>query len=455
MFVLPVVLMTHACRLPGGALTLALAILAMLPRAIWISPTPTDAFLEIAATTLVSAFALWAMECQARQRTLHEEAELRLDAIGAVTAIVSQSLEQEQILDAALAKVLEVTYADAGLIYALDGATQRLRLVACRGLPAESAAAVTQLQAGDAIYDRVAQSAEALVEDIPEGLPALRREGLQTEVITPLTSRNRVQGVLVLATRLPRAFTRQEHELLAAIGGAIGVAVENAQLYASIRAYARQVIRIQEDERARIARELHDETIQMLIAISRRLELLSAMLDGLSTDARQAITALQALIRDTQRGLRRVAQGLHPPALEHLGLVPATRGLVNGLKEEGLEARLEVSGETRRLAQERELALFRIAQEALTNVQRHAGASRVIVRLDYCPDRLRMTVRDDGCGFSMPQGMSGFVTAGRLGLTSMDERARSLGGTLNIESAPGRGTLVTVDVPDSRPSTSL
>jgi signal transduction histidine kinase len=449
-FVIPVVLMTHAFRLRGGAITLVLAVLAMLPRSIWVSPYPTDALVETAVTTVVGVFALLVMEAQARQRALCKQAASRLNAIRAVTAIVNRSLDLEKILDAALARVLGVTHLDAGLIYSLDRATHDLCPIACRGLSAEAAVAVTRIRPDDRVYSSLIQSGDVLVvEDVSHSLAAFRLEGLPSHVVVPLTSKSQLQGMLVLASRSSHTFAQAERDLLAAIGSAIGVAVENAQLYASIRAYARQMIQIQEDERARIARELHDETIQMLIVISRRLELLAGSPEGLSEDTRQALAPLQELIRDTQRGLRRFAQGLRPSALDHLGLVPAMRGLIGNLIEEGMTAELEVTGETRRLAQEQELALFRIAQEALTNTRRHAGALRATVELAYHADSVRLTVRDNGCGFEVPQRMDAFVSAGKLGLTSMDERARSLGGTLAVQSTPGEGTTIAAEIPRS------
>jgi signal transduction histidine kinase len=134
--------------------------------------------------------------------------------------------------------------------------------------------------------------------------------------------------------------------------------------------------------------------------------------------------------------------------LDHLGLVAATRGLAHDLaKEEGTEIDLIVTGETRRLAPEEELALFRIAQEALSNARRHARASRVVVRLAFHPDRMQMTIEDNGCGFSIPTRIDDLLSTGKLGLVGMDERARSLGGRVIIHSEPGHGTMVTVDIP--------
>ena len=201
-------------------------------------------------------------------------------------------------------------------------------------------------------------------------------------------------------------------------------------------------------ERERIARELHDETVQMLIVISRRLELLAALSQDLPPDAQQMLASLQELIRNTREGVRRFAQGLRPPALDHLGLVAAIRGLVNDLtKKDEIETELCVLGESRRLTPEEELALFRIAQEALNNARRHAEASWVVVQIEFYSDKIRMLINDNGHGFDAPEKLDDHVSTRKLGLIGMHERVRNLGGTLAINSKPGQGTVVAVDVP--------
>ena len=447
-FVLPIAVATSAFRQRGGALTLVLAVLIMLPRAIWVSPSPADALVETVAAAVVGYLVIWMIEAQAREKALRQKAVSRLSAVNAVTTIVARSLELEQILKAALDKVLEVVGVEAGLIFSLDRGSRELLLVAHRGVSEGSATALGRLKPGEGTCGRVAHSGELVVlQDSSQDPPAVRREGLRTQVVVPLKSRDRVEGVLVVATRLRRPFLPEELELLTTIGSEIGVAMENARLYKSMRFYVREISRAQEDERQRIARELHDETIQMLIVLSRRLEALMTS-EPLSEAARQRLGSLQGLIRDISGGMRRFVRDLRPPTLDHLGLVAAARGAAGDLTEgDEIETELRVTGEERRLMIEEELALFRITQEALNNVRRHAGASRVVVQLEFCSDKVRIIVDDNGRGFNVPERMDDLVSTGRLGLIGMHERARTLGGTLTIQSEPGRGTVVTVEVP--------
>jgi signal transduction histidine kinase len=226
------------------------------------------------------------------------------------------------------------------------------------------------------------------------------------------------------------------------------IAVENERLYESMRFYARRITSAQEDERQRIARELHDGTIQMLIALSRRLEALSTLPASLPEEARARLDELQALVSRTVRDTRRFVRDLRPPALD-LGLVPALKGLVDRIGQaSALDVKFEVTGEVTRLAPDVELALYRIAQEALSNAQRHAGAARATVTLAFAPEGVRLVVEDDGSGFDVATEVDpvALLASGHLGLVGMRERAYALGGRLAVRSSPGKGTRVTVDV---------
>jgi two-component system sensor histidine kinase DegS len=452
-FLLPVAGASFAFGQAGGLVTLALAVLIMLPRAVLISPSPGDALVETGAVAIVGYLVIWMIEIQEREKRLRQKAVSRLRAINAVTAIVTGSLELEQILNDALDKALEVTGLDAGLIFFLEKQSQELILVAYRGVSTESATGVDRLNLGEGFCGRVAQSGEPMVVQDSSRDPRLTRlavweEGLRGQIIVPLTSKGEVQGVLAVATRDARQFLPEELELITAIGNQIGVAIENARLYDNMRFYARQITRAQEDERKRIARELHDDTIQALVALSRRLDALSTLSEQLPEPAMRYLTQLRELTTGALRNVRRFVQDMRPPALDHLGLIPALEGLTSDLAEkEGLETELTVEGEGRRLTPDEELVLFRIAQEALNNVRRHSQACRVVIQMEFYTDRVRMTINDNGQGFRVPERTSDLVATGKLGLIGMYERARLLDGTLLIQSEPGEGTTVIVDAP--------
>lgn len=217
------------------------------------------------------------------------------------------------------------------------------------------------------------------------------------------------------------------------------------QRRAGLRAYAAQVLRAQEAERRRIAQELHDETVQKVVAVCRELD--AAEGAALPDPARTAIHDARRTAEEIVGDLHDFARALRPPALEDLGLVSAVRRLLNELGDRSrLEVSLEVSGDEHRLAAEVELALFRIAQEALRNVEHHARASHARVTIAFDAPAVRLQVADDGVGFGAHPDQD-FASVGSLGLLGMRERAETAGGTLAVRTSPGGGTVVSAAVP--------
>ncbi len=204
-----------------------------------------------------------------------------------------------------------------------------------------------------------------------------------------------------------------------------------------LETYATAIVNAQEEERRRVAHELHDETIQSLIQLHR-------MIDAETSDTQATRAHAESIVE----GLRGFIQGLRPPALDDLGLADATQKMVTDFSERcGIAAQLTLGGTERRHRPEVELALFRIAQEALNNVERHSEATRVQLDLQFLDDETTLSVVDNGKGFDVPDDLDRLPSERQLGLMGMGERARTLGGELRVESAPGEGTRVSVTVP--------
>lgn len=219
----------------------------------------------------------------------------------------------------------------------------------------------------------------------------------------------------------------------------------------NLRYYLRQVLRAQEEERKRISRELHDDTSQSLLLLIHGLDALtSSPGTRLSKQVRENVTQLHKLAVEILVGLRRYAQELRPAILDDLGLVAAVEWVADNVsRERGISVSVEMAGSEHDLSPETRLVLFRIAQEALTNIKRHSEATRASVKLECEVGRTIMTVSDNGRGFELPQRLGDLARIGGLGLTGMRERARLLGGTLRVESKPGEGTVITVELPQS------
>jgi two-component system sensor histidine kinase DegS len=215
---------------------------------------------------------------------------------------------------------------------------------------------------------------------------------------------------------------------------------------AMLRHYLRQIIQAQEDERRRLARELHDDTAQALVILSHRIDALDAYRDRLPAPVIQRLEGLLELADDILRGVRRFSRDLRPPVLDDLGLVPALESLTSDLTRQGIRTEFEVVGHRRSLSADVELTLFRIAQEALRNVLKHAEASDVWLRVEFEDASVRIEVKDSGRGFRMPDEMGDLANGGRLGLLGMQERAELIGADLDVQSEPGNGTIVAVRV---------
>ena len=216
----------------------------------------------------------------------------------------------------------------------------------------------------------------------------------------------------------------------------------------NLRYYLREITRAQEAERKRIARELHDDTAQLLGSLSRQLDNFIGKKHGLAPNEVLVLKDLQAQLNRGVQGVHRFIQDLRPSLLDDLGLIPALRSLARGLQEsDGIGVDLKVLGGERRFSPEVELLLFRIVQEALSNTRRHAQASEAQVVVEFAEDRTKVTITDNGRGFEPPGRLDDFTRSGKLGLAGMQERAQLLCGTLEVKSTPGKGTTVMVEMP--------
>jgi PAS domain S-box-containing protein len=217
---------------------------------------------------------------------------------------------------------------------------------------------------------------------------------------------------------------------------------ENKKVQENLKLYVQQVSQAQEAERKRIARELHDVTAQALVTVVRNL-------GDLDTGyAKYSPKEIQEQVREILREVRRFSRQLRPSILDDLGLLPAVKWLATDLtKNYGIPADVQVVGEPHQLSNDAELMLFRITQEALTNVQKHSGATQVRITMEFTGQTAKVAVNDNGKGFEIPERMGDLAGSGRLGLAGMQERAQLMGGTLNINSESGKGTTLTVEIP--------
>ncbi len=215
-----------------------------------------------------------------------------------------------------------------------------------------------------------------------------------------------------------------------------------------------RIIESQENERRHLAQELHDETIQTLLVIANHAHALSTTAGARQAAIRDNAERIREITLQTIEELRRISIALMPSVLDTLGLVPALRWLAdNASTDSGIKTRLTVRGDYHGHDRQEEIAIFRMVQEALSNIKRHAKAFNAYVTLDMTDGRVKMTIRDDGQGFRPPKRIESLGSSGRLGLYGIQQRVQALHGALAIRSRPGRGTTLTIELPTHQPQT--
>lgn len=387
----------------------------------------------------------------------------QLSALSQISTAVSGLWDLNAILQVALDNSLNIMNGNIGGILLLDAQTQTLSYRVHRGLSDRYVQEIV-LNVGQGIAGRVAETGEPiLLEDIsldPRTAHAdvVSTEGLKAFISVPLRAKERVLGVMNVASRLSHSFKEGDMHLLSSIGDQIGMAIEQARLYdqlsrerANYRRLARHMLIAQEKERARVARELHDETTQSLTGLSLTMQALVNMAKNSNFgDAEFKAKLKEAHNITIQLGsdVSRIMKGLRPTVLDSLGLLPAIRQYAeNRLQPLGINVSLAYEGTEQRLPTEAEFALFRIAQGIIANTALHSQAKNAWIDIRRISNDLVMEIKDDGKGFDASRPIEVDETGRGRGLFSMKERATLLGGTCDIQSRPGKGTTITVRVP--------
>jgi signal transduction histidine kinase len=354
--------------------------------------------------------------------------------------------------------VTEATASDVCFVHVLDEARRRLVLMGATP-PFTELSGTVELGLGEGVAGWVALHAEPAVvpdkwqDDRYVYIPALRGEDYESLVSVPLLGRGQhVVGVINVHARKPRRYGDHDVALLAQVGNLLARTIENARLYERLAVreqmleqFAARTIDAQELERRRLAGEIHDGISQRLISLWYHLQAAGANAADPAALTRE-LAAAEDLTSAALDEARRAIAGLRPSVLDDLGLGPSLESLAHSVA--GLEVDVDVA--PCRLPAHVEVALYRIAQEALQNVMKHAAAGRVAVRLSTtAAGGVRLVVEDDGVGFHPAEVAAGAGRGGdpSYGLVGMQERAELVGATLQVTSAAGTGTRVEVEIP--------
>jgi PAS domain S-box-containing protein len=411
---------------------------------------------------LLQSIAVWTAIAIGNARQ-HQSLARRLkesEAIAAVSRSLSETLESEDVLDLIVQTAHNIVpKAEWAIVHLLQGRPERLIPTAAAGvdhdltdyiIDPDQAAAGLALRKGEPVNIRDTHLDPILT-------PYAYKSGLRSLLVAPVQTRNHRLGTISVFCRERDAFTHEDERLLTILAAQAGLAIENAQLFDSqrrarmvaevqrerLKILTERLVTAQEEERLRISRELHDEAGQALTSLKISLDLLQNTLTPEQTELRANLSDLAALTGDTMNSLRILAHDLRPPGLDTFGLNVALQGLCRDFSARtGLSHNYE-GIEMPDLPNAVALSLYRFVQEALTNIIKHAEARNVTVSLTREKNALVLSVSDDGRGFRLMPDIRG----GGIGLMSMEERTELLGGVLDIDTEPGRGTRLTAKVP--------
>ncbi|OGK87989.1 MAG: hypothetical protein A2X52_13745 [Candidatus Rokubacteria bacterium GWC2_70_16] len=418
---------------------------------------------------LLQAFADQAALAVANARLFEEQERRRREAetLAGVVIAMGTSLELDTILERVTEGARDLCRSDLARIAVREAGEEAARVRYWVG-PRPRGWEGFSIEPGKGLGGRVLATGrpcrtENYAEDprlTKDYLAVAVEEGTVAGLGVPIVIADRTDAVLMIFNRSPRPFTDGDEAILLRLADHAAIAITNARLYRQLqetgerlRALSRQLMGAQEAERRRLARELHDELGQALTAVKLTLQALpgpgaSAGLGGRLDEAMGLVDRALSQVRDLSLDLR-------PSLLDDLGLASALRWYVTRQAERsGLAATVAADlGETRP-GPDIETACFRVVQEAMTNAVRHAGARSVSVEVKGREGEIALVVRDDGAGFDVEAARSRATLGESLGLLGMEERVLLLGGTLDIESAPGQGTEVRARIPLGPPSGS-
>jgi len=429
LFLAPAIYAAYVFGFVGGCISLGAALAAMLPRVLFISLHTLDAGLETGLAILVGAMINIWLESRRREIGRREQTILKLDAVRRELQRISRRFQE----------VFEKAH-DAIWIQDLGGEIISANAACCEltGYAGEELIGmqINRLFPQEAL-DRARDVMKTLLEQRelkqPYEQQIMKKDGSLAEIMVTSSLLGEEKSAAVL--HIARDISAER------------------KLQHSLRLYSEQIGRAHEEERKRIARELHDDTIQTLVVLSRQLDSVISRQKKRGDKTSGSLEGVRREIDESLVRIRRFIQYLRPPILEYLGLVPALRELGEQMqKARGIRIAIESTEDRYALDAEQQLLVYRIVQEALRNVWKHSRAERCTVVLGREEQCIQIVIEDDGIGFPA-RDTNDLVSTGKLGLMGMQERAHLLCGTMEIRSSQGRGTTVEFTIPEQRPET--
>jgi signal transduction histidine kinase len=400
----------------------------------------------------------------ASERQAAKEATNRLTAVRAqshaiseVSTILSSTLNYQRVLETIISEFYKLLGFQVGIVFLFEAGNNTLRVAAARGLSANERQ--IRLSTSQGVVGRVVQQGEPLALSNLGRDDELQQFGsladLKSGICVPLHAGFEMYGAVLIGAKESDAFNPSHLDLLMAFCSQAVLAMQNAQLYESLRRERDRVVDNDEEARRKVARDLHDGPVQLVAAMAMKAEIIKRLAKADPDRMLEELDSMAEMSHRASRDLRTVLFELRPVMLDSHGLVATLKEDVQKVREpQNVPLRLDASGFDRRLPPKTESTIFAILQEAINNAQKHAEAKNIWLRLAERDQTLVAVVEDDGAGFDMASVEGSYGQRGSLGLLNMRERAEMVDGMLTIRSVPGFGTTVTLRVPlsDAAPS---
>lgn len=405
---------------------------------------------------LISACA----EAMEKVHSLKEYTRLKaLMPLFEVTKSIISELRIDRLCSYIVRTVSAETRADTVSLMLLNEPTQELILKAGVGVPQEAIGEVISRADEPLCYKAIGNVTPIQVNDAPTS-QTKHHFGIANALYIPLISRGKAIGVLKVSNKTHRRlFTRYDLEMLTILAGQAATAIENASLFDKIKVeksrlsrLVKKVLQAQEEERSRVSDELHDTVVQWIVSASYHSQTAKALIAREKfNDATLELEKANRIIDQSIREIRRIIINLRPNLLSELGLLEALQYHLRAMeKETGIVCHFEVHGKPRPLTWPQEITIYRIVLEALNNIKKHSQASSTELIIWFSPDAVQVSVTDNGTGFDLAKVTENAHGNGNIGLLSMQERANMVDGELQIESSPGAGTNITLNIPTVR-----
>ena len=406
---------------------------------------------------------------EAEEKIRRQNEELIL--LNTIARIIGQSIELNQILSSALSFIMETSGGSRGGLFLPENSQWKLAAYKDTSQKYQEGKSDPNFQRVLPIVNYVAEKGETIIchknksSNPPFSGELYYPHNMQSFICLPLKSKEIVVGVLMMGSEADILFSDEDQELLKSLGNTIGVAIDHARLFEEVKTTSKEIeherekleqltmklLVSQEEERGKISRELHDEAGQLLSTLKINLDMIKKQLPDGTKSVEELIGKSTQLVDQSSLEIKRICTNLLPSVLESLGLEAALASYIEGFKKTyGIDAEFNSCEIKKRLPFGIERVIYRVVQESVNNVAKHAGATQLRINLIDTPSSIIATIEDNGTGFDVKKTLSSQEANRGLGLLGIKERVSLVKGKVTIKSELQKGTVIRLEIPKQR-----